>query len=231
MLQELAVNTPTFAQDEEPGMTFQVALVGSDGVILGSDRRITNRATRVGDAVPFNQYEERTKFFKSDKESVIVSFVGGSEAQRIGREIVEKSDPALHDSGWESYLDGIAAKAQPRGPDEVLVLRKARPNEIVRCVLGSGASRIENHFCAGAIVPACFLTQHFYRKQPVALLENLAILTLKYGSEEAPTTVGGGFDIVFVTESGTRWKFYALDAPQITSLKQKFESNTLGLVC
>jgi hypothetical protein len=205
-------------------MTFQVALIGSDGLVVGSDRKITNRATRAGDAIPYAQSEERTKFFKSADESVICTFIGSAEAQNIAGKIVEGSDPTLNENSWQDYLHEMAQSCSPRTSDELLVVRKGHITEVVRIVLGSGASRIESHFCGGAIVPACFLTEHFWTKRPVSVLRKLALLTLDFGAREAPSVVGGGFDLLILTENGTKWENYGPNHERVLSLRAAFDT-------
>ena len=205
-------------------MTFQVALIGSDGLVVGSDRKITNRATRTGDAIPYAQFEERTKFFKSTDESVICTFIGSAEAQNIAREIVERGDPTLSENSWQDYLHLLAQSSSPRTPDELIVVRKAHITGVVRMVLGSGAFRIESHYCGGEIVPACFLTEHFWTKKPVNVMRKLALLTLDFGAREAPSGVGGGFDLLILTESsGVKWENYEPNHDRVLMLRKAFD--------
>jgi|SRR5208337_2762250 len=233
MLQEGVLAIPRLsigAIEEELEMTFQVALIGLDGTILGSDRKMTNRSPRASDAVPFDQTEETKKFFQSPDDAIIACFAGSLSAQQLAREIVLHGDPLVPGVAWESWVHATAINIQSRGSDEVLIARKAFPTEILKAVSGVGASRVHTRVCTGAIVPASFLTQHFAQNRSVESLAKLALLTLSFASMEAPSGVSGSFDLAILTASGVQWESFGEGDARVKEIHERFQVAALASI-
>jgi hypothetical protein len=217
---------------EDGLMTFQVCLVGNDGIILGSDRRVAVRGSESGRQTGW-QFMAGSKFLATENESVICSFAGGPQAQSIALEIVRKAPNRNplgrpQDATWQSFLrDTAELVAGNSVGDEVLVVRTDECDAalVTRSGLIAGVCRIEERICTGVTATARFLTQHFWKPNSVESLKPLALLTLDYAARERPSEVGFGFDLMLLRK-GSRpvWELYAADDDRIIGLRERFHA-------
>jgi hypothetical protein len=165
--------------EEELEMTFQVALVGSDGVLLGSDRKMFTRPPSANPESMFHQFESQTKFVTNG--AVICACSGNQESPRIAREILLTIDPMLPDLEWQARLDDKADIPNMLGHAQLAIARITRPDHVIWMVVGPSGytTRIEEKRCLGANSSACFLTERFYQKKPIRSLTTLALLALE----------------------------------------------------
>jgi len=104
-------------------VTFQVALVGTDGILLGSDR-LALYYTPLPTGGQATQRTETTKFRKSDDRSVICFFAGSGFAGDLAQTIAApfKGNSLLE---WETPLRNIASSfRQPPMPGLFVFNRK-----------------------------------------------------------------------------------------------------------
>jgi hypothetical protein len=210
---------------EDSEMTFQVGLVGSDGLIVGSDRKVTHMPPNSTSG--YAQFDNQRKFETSTDEAIICAWSGThSQGQRMAREIVGL-DPHLSDIAWVRTLDKLS---QPtiHGVTQLIVVRKHRPGHIVWINRGGSegsAARVETHICAGKKLYASFLPGNFLEeKRTVDELRNLALLTLDYGASEAPTNVGGGYDLMILRSAGkVEWEHYGEHDGRVCALRGEYE--------
>jgi hypothetical protein len=198
---------PTLAASrEERPMTFQVTLIGSDGVIVGSDRKQIHYTPSAPGALGALQPDLITKFSRSKNDDVVCAYAGESSARSIADAIVSLPECSMKvtDFEWRIAIKKAGESVQERGPqDEVIVIRKdtlkraylansySAPTEVCSCI-STG-----NHG-----YPARFLLCHFYEKLPIAELRKLALLTLHCASIESEGRIGGGFDLMLWKEGG-----------------------------
>ncbi len=191
-------------------MTFQVVLLGSDGLVVASDRMVsyvTPGTPGVGHSV---QRGLEGKFKKSDDGSLICFFAGGPDAQDIARRISTECLPTAPELQWESRLQRVAEDfprpIQASLSDEILVVRRDTPSA-VWLVVKSGdqrasVSKISDQRCLGDNSPARFLPGHLWSRTTIQELKTLAILTLSYAQQENPSAVSEEFDVMTLGMTG-----------------------------
>jgi hypothetical protein len=211
-------------------MTFQVVLVGTDGLIVGSDRKMYTQAPYlVGDDPAFTQFEEQSKFVVNKDESVICVCSGVQEAQRIARKVVLELDPTLSPVGWLAALDALSLQPHLHQSAQLIVVRKGHADHAAWLVAGSSGyvSRIEEKQCVGAKTTASFLPANFSRKCGVDELKTLALLTLDYGATEFPTSIGRNYDILILRNSSNKveWDRYEAEDCRVQEMRKLFEKS------
>jgi hypothetical protein len=190
-------------------MTFQVTLVGTDGLVVASDRMETYVTPGQKGRPHSNQRRLVDKFLKSDDGSVVCFYAGTGLAKDIARRIATKRVPPVSDLEWQHELQEIAEQklGVPQGiPDEVIVVRRdnAKAAWLVATSGGvqSSVSPISSWLCTGDNSPARFLPMHLWRCASVWELKCLAALTLGYAAQENPSGVSREFDLMTLDTSG-----------------------------
>lgn len=218
-------------------MTFQVALIGTDGLIVGSDRRsIYYSPMGPDDSYTSVQPDENSKFVKaSDKSSVICAFAGSPFAVSLAEKIAYSMGYREAENDFErgEALNAIAHSLDPLEgmlKDEVLIIRKenlASVTVIARKGHGSVTrGEASTWICTGNnSVPARFVPWHFWERRPVAELESLALLTLSCAVHEEKSMIGGGFDFIILTAQGFSEKHFDGNDPRIDAIRESFESS------
>lgn len=241
MPQAASIEVPTvpseFLAEEELNLTFQVVLIGSDGLIVGSDRRQVYSSPGTPDEHGALQPDEISKFVHSKNGRVICAFAGGpfsfAAADAIASlpDLLESADDLEWRNAVKEACYRIERPAQSR--DEITIVRA---NDLERVLLLNRFNRhddtitqISRHVSTGNnALPARFLLDHFWEKRPIAQLEKLALLTLVSAAKESKGGIGEGFDLMFLDSSGPKWKRYSDDAPEILAawgmLKQNARS-------
>jgi hypothetical protein len=219
-------------------MTFQVALVASDGILIASDRKIAIRSSDANSPSGL-QFMEGNKFAKTKDESVICFFAGGPQSSLIAAEIIEKApkeiiDTPPRDTAWMLFLKSAAEGASGNSlGDEVIVVRKNIPDIflVTRQQKAAGAVPVPSRLCTGANVTARFLTQHFYRANtPLRSLMPLALSTLHYAEAERPSDIGYGFDVLTVEKGTTLWQRYGLNDKRMAAIVERFRQSVDAIV-
>jgi len=215
-------------EEEVSRMTFQVVLVGSDGLIIGSDRKMFTEAPYIkGSDQPIPQFEEQSKFIATEDETIICACSGDQEAQRIARQIVLRLDPNLSPVAWIAALDSLARRPELTRSAQLIVVRKSHPDHALWLVAGplGYVSRIEERQCVGAKTSACFLLSNFFKKCGVDELRTLALLTLDYGATEFPTSVGRNYDLLMLRSGKevAEWERYEDTDGRVQELRKSFD--------
>jgi hypothetical protein len=209
-----------FWQEEDSLMTFQVALVGSDGLLVGSDRKCAYRSQEP-ERGAFLQFEEGAKYVES--EGLVCFFAGGPQAQSIADAVVRRG--ALHElsvPAWRADLQktGEMIRANSIG-DEVIVVRFSTSNADAALINKKedavSVSAIPQHLCTGVNVYARFLTEEFWSNRSVDSLRKLALIAMGYAAKERPTEVGCGFDLMVLKDGKVGWESYTEDDSRIRS--------------
>ena len=200
---------------EEQPVTFQIALVGSDGLVVGSDQKAVFGRT-VDGKLQFPQQLHQKKYFTSDDGSVTCFAAGGHAAMNLAVKIVSLCDPVKlpSESRWTDLVRQLAASemAPYSTPDELLVVRRdtatafwlvsRRTAGDTNTIAGQKhvyqtVQKISEHVSTGASVAAKFLPQHLWKpNKSIAELKKLALLTMSYAAREEPSFVGPPFDIM-----------------------------------
>jgi hypothetical protein len=216
------IDRPTVDQSwltpEEQVVTFQIALVGCDGLVIGSDR-LGRHARMVGDKYQPSQIVYQSKYCMSTGQSLVCFAAGGAMAQNVARRIVLDCDPASKlpsatELEWQTAIHQIVrTEMLPyKFPvDEWIVARTDTPDAffvVSRKLVGediifASVQKMQQHFCTGNSTLAQFLPRHLWTKdRSVSELEKLALLTLSYASEEDPSSIGAPFDIMALDKGG-----------------------------
>jgi hypothetical protein len=215
-LDSFATEQASWLTEEEQGVTFQIALVGSDGLVIGSDR-LGKYAPTWGARLP--QSVSQPKYFVSADNSVVCFAAGGLTSIDLALQISVECEqlPESVDAtelDWRKAIDKIASTLPPlqvssQIPDEILLTRTDVRDAFWLILRGPGSNtktrvkKIRQCFCTGASTVAQFLPYHLWsNKRPVSELTKLAVLTLSYAAEEEPSSVGPPFDIMTLDATG-----------------------------
>lgn len=228
---------PILTLEEEYLMTFQLALIGSDGLIVASDRRMQYRSKPEGkiDAGLF-QPVAGSKFTQSPNGDVICASAGSAIATQIAIDIAMKCDPSLHSdsTSWRYTVNLVAEETLATSSphlEEIIVVRKDMPECVLLVSAQTCASTtvISEFICTGFSTPARFLPRHLWKRSSVASLKSLAILTLGYAEKENPSGIGDGFEIMILHADSTisRSEYRPRDE-RIAKLMEEF-SDTISL--
>jgi hypothetical protein len=218
--------------EQEQAVTFQVALVGCDGVVIGSDR-LGKYVPVVAGISQLPQLVLQPKYCVSDDESMACFAAGGNAAINLARQIRADCDPTLKlkdatESGWEEAIRRLAAvptswPSSSQIADEILVTRKDVCDAfwIVLRRPGTPSTVLKMQhqcFCTGTSTVAQFLPRHLYTpKRSVPELKKLALLTLTFAAKEEPSSVSAPFDIMTLDRSGYNWSVH-------DPINEKFQS-------
>jgi hypothetical protein len=185
--------------EPENAVTFQIVLIGSDGLVVASDR-MESYATpgQLGES-PAWQRAKTTKYFKSEDASVICFSAGGPLTRDIGRAIASRCRTTSGELAWEESLKSVADEVVRLGqlapPDEIIVVRNDVLDTAWLVVKHenslSTVGKVSEWRCTGDNSAARFLPWHLWTKAPVRELKWLAVLALSYASKENPSGVSG----------------------------------------
>lgn len=200
---------------KEQAVTFQIAMVGCDGIVIGSDRKAVYAP---GPGAPlFPQVTSQEKYFASESGSIVCFASGSAIAIDLARQISVDYDPALRlrgesESAWKKAISGVVAGSPNLPPghqldEEILVARKDVADAfwfvLRRPFPPLTILKIQGHLCTGAKTVARFLPRHLWSPELTILqLKRLAVLTLSYAAQEEPSFVGEPFDVMTIDRAG-----------------------------
>ena len=190
-------------------MTFQVALIGCDGLVVASDRKIVHTTPEPEDSVA-TESRETDKFYANG--SVICFYAGHDTAVRAAYAIVRDCQPRPNQSEFE-WLGTVDTAAKSVGvhhsapSNKLFVIRKSVPNCLWVVYRSSDEAlmprKVIERACIGDNSTARFLTYQLWnRNAKVSDLKRLAILTLSYASLESPSSIGPPFDVMTMDKNG-----------------------------
>jgi hypothetical protein len=203
--------------EEQYDVTFQIALIGCDGLVVGSDRLSVQTVPSETGGPAFGQPTYQTKYCLDDTQSIICFWAGGAMSPVVARQIATSCKLQDAELQWSKSIDTAAASipviyqypidqvivAKADTPDAVwLVTRRwhAFENKFVPVCF---SVKIADKICTGVGTVAQFLPHHLWRpNMSVSQLRTLALLTLSYATEENPSSVGPPFDIMTLDRTG-----------------------------
>src|SRR5579862_9173626 len=192
-------------RSEENSVTFQIAMIGCDGLVVGSDR--LGRAipspsdpamARRVEREPLPRFTQMKKFYVNADESVVCFAAGTQVALDAASAISESVKAGGIGTQWDSTIRGailpLAVNSFGRGgKEEVIVVRRNTASLFWWVVLEHGKLRIiemDGCWCTGTSSVAEFLPRHLWdKRQSTSTLRALAILTLAHAAEEEPSFV------------------------------------------
>jgi hypothetical protein len=211
-------------------MTFQLAMIATDGIVLGSDRLVSKR--NPGRSNSF-QSIEGPKIVQSENGMVICAGAGGPQSASIADAIAAKADPAVSTLNWRTSLKAIAESIAGNSvADEILVVRR-EPLDLIlvnREGLIASTAVIESKVCTGVLTTSHFFTEHLWRKSTMVSMKKLAQITLAYAAKERPAEVGMGFDILFIAKEAIESFHYPAQDTEVAGLMSEFQSHTASLL-
>jgi len=209
-------------------MTFQVALVGEDGLVVGSDRKILYVRNEVPSSVKDVQVNSGPKHTENDE--VVCFYAGGSQGFDIAQEIVNHASPERSSSERCENLRRITDDFRsPARGEEILVVRKAQGDLVLinRTDEGARTSPVHEHRCTGVATRSAILVQQFWKRLPVERLRRLALIVMEYAARERPQEVGNGFDLLTVARDGSpEWEFFTPNDSRVIRIVDEFERAT-----
>jgi hypothetical protein len=194
-------------EEQEQPVTFQIAMVGNDGLVIGTDS-----LGRYAAAGQIAQQFSVEKYFISHSGSLICFCAGTNTAVQLARQLSLDCDSVVA-SDLSAAL--FASAAKPRGmpvhspiDDEILVAhtRIADRFWFITRKPGFPAPTIfatSDFVCTGAKTPAIFLPRHLWRgDRSTSELKKLALLTLAYATMQEPGSVGPPYTVMTVAKNG-----------------------------
>ena len=199
-------------------MTFQVALIGSEGIVVGSDQ-LVNRQSNNENENPTIEISRQEKFVKSDDDSLICFFSGGPTCRNVASTIaLHCTDTSMPSLRWETAVRTRVNNSQrlpePRLGDVIIVVQKRITNSIwlVQRPL-EGPTDIylyKDQICTGNNALAKFLVTHLWNYSlTLPQLKKLALLALSYAAKENPGAIGAPFDLMTLDNNhNIEWSHY-----------------------
>jgi hypothetical protein len=196
----------------EECMTFQIALIGSDGLVVGSDRMVVDARAYPGEEKVMFDRSQQAKFVKNKAESIVCFCAGGADSQNQARDIARECRPVDSDLEWATKLKEVASETRRFTRidvfNEIIVVRKDSPDSVwlvkSDCQGQTFASKITDRKCTGSNVLAQFLPAHLWQSGlAISRLKTLALLTLAYAAKENPGSVGAPFDLMTLNKNQT----------------------------
>jgi len=205
-------------------VSFQVALIGADGLVIGSDTKV-NYATPSAVGPSSVQQLHESKFFPSDDGEVICAYSGTSVAAGLARKIAAEcsGQAPSSDVKWGNLLREVASREViPSFQGEVLVVRRRVTNAAWVVTLtalnrgGPSVQKVTDRICTGDYLTARFVPLSLWGPDvPIQTLEKLALLALGYAADENPSSVGGKFELLILSANKEPvWKKYPADQIQ-----------------
>jgi hypothetical protein len=223
--------SPTWqSYEESPTMTFQVALIGCDGLVVGSDRRVLFRSPSpdlVGPRPAAWQSLPGTKFIKSEDDTLVCACAGGPQSRSIATAFIAEWEQCrtARQIEWENRLRTTAEAVLGNSVgDEIIVVRKDQPARVLIVTRNNrdvGIQPIESTICTGTALNARFLSAFLWQPTTaVSGLRRLALLSLGCAAKERPGEVGDGFDLMTLEAATNRmtWETFQPDDPYIKHL-------------
>jgi hypothetical protein len=201
---------------KEYKLTFQAAILGSDGLLVVSDRMMTICTPVPGKNFAL-QMRQAFKFIESEdkNQSLVCAFAGSQFSRDIAQKIVLQCLPSNFVSTleWEVSLNALIVNyVRPELPilDEIIIVRKDTPGAVWVAQKGvlPVVSKIIDCVYTGDNVPARFLIGHFWEQKPVSELRALALLSLHYACSEDPSSIGGAFDLMTLKDGHVEWETF-----------------------
>ncbi len=204
---------PTLLADleQEPAVTFQVALIGTEGIIVATDRRLTYVTPSGGGACP--QLTTTDKFHVASDGSIVCFAAGGPRALAVAKSLADDPPAFTNEIKWKTELERRTDQdqAQRRDFDEVIVVRRDSPDRIWVVTREQSArataSAVYEHFCSGTPVASRFIPVQLYKQElSLAHLKAIASLSVACASQEYPSSIGGDIDIVVLQAGSIGWE-------------------------
>lgn len=183
-------------------MTLQVAMIGSDGWVLASDKHLFGLdPTRSGGVTEYDSEmmpgHSKIRFRKEERliwafsGNVDVSYQAGIQLQRSAKGISPPDrEEALNEIGREVAIEYPSQMESGHG-GTLLVISCSPKTDLWTLRIGSGPTPSNSFAFGGAGNRAKFLVERFYERRPVADLKLLAVLTIIEGHHFNPSTVNG----------------------------------------
>ena len=210
--------------EEELEMTFQIALVGSDGLVVGSDRKMVYR-TQERNGAPYSQPSASDKFTQSADASIVCFFAGGPQAKSIADLIVTECKPDQHLAAWHNDLRKTAEMlpADSYGA-EIIVIRAQRGDIALINKTGQivGVSPVDGARCTGVTVKCRFFVEAFWEKTHVEGLRQLALIALQNAASERSESVGFGFNLMLLKDGNARWEEFSENDGRVLAICDQF---------
>jgi hypothetical protein len=216
-------------------MTFQVALIGSDGLIVGSDRRRVDLMQSGNEGSSASIPTKTFKFARSKDDEVVCAFAGSSTARQFAQAIANLEVP-VGTEDWEEAVAKIHERIESYPPrEEIIVVDKHSRGQVQVVSRGMQKLRPPQGYSEWITtgdnsIPARFFPQHFWSRRPVDELRALALLTLYCAAQENPYGIGGGFDLLILRDWGIRWEPFEENSAEIADLWTAFETNTKKVI-
>jgi 20S proteasome alpha/beta subunit len=186
-------------------MTLQVALVGTDGTVLASDKQIGVRNVN-----PFRSFKTNTKLFLDRERGRLTCWAGDDPAAKVAENIVklENDDPhSLQKEMERIFREQTLGGLMAEGEVMLLTTRESKKIHYVQCRAGAFSSHIsvDKMTTGNNTNPATSFLELFYNEN----FSNLSIKELVPLAAHAIVIAGrfnpagiGGLEIVICTSQG-----------------------------
>lgn len=212
-------------------MTFQIGMIGSDGLLVASDRRQLYHQSAAPGIPASEQPTTKFKFSRSPDESVICAFAGSPFAESLADLIALNTKPREYKNhaSWREHVLDVAANARQASntADEVFVIRPSVLDNMLvvtrQGIRPATGAWLKDRVCIGMDTPSRFLPHHLWKRCSVAELRPVALLAVAFASIEYPQYVGEGIDLLTVKKGKRVWERFAPFDPDIQRAVDNFQ--------
>ena len=214
---------------EDTPVTLQVAMVGTDGIVLASDKK----TVRSGNDVVRESFRT-TKILVDSAQGIAIAHSGNEFSEAVAKQILYDSSP-VNEKLFAAKLQSFASEVWKQDPwqsvdrhGELIIVSKDHLRRILHVSLGPlvigdrilGAEArptwIEDKVRAGdRSNPAIFFSECYYDKKPIADLVFLAAHAVLSGRRFNPLI--DGLEVVKCTSEG----FEQLSEASVSELKRR----------
>src|ERR1017187_1615786 len=180
-------------------VTFQIALIGCDGLVIGSDSLGTHVGLTQDGTSVFPQRGRQRKYVISDSGSLVCFAAGGYQAPQLAQQIALECDPATETNRptelkWQDAIRQVACRLDftYESRDEVLLARRDITDrfwivrrKITRSLVGEklaipavSVTSAHTCLCTGEMGAAIFFAHFGNGRSSVSELKKLAALAL-----------------------------------------------------
>jgi len=211
-------------------VTFQVALVGQNGIVVASDRRVTY-VTPDGVGAGHAQLTSAPKYLISADESIVCFAAGSPRATNSARALLDEVPAFESETHWQTNLASRVntVQGQSNDFDEVMVVRRDTMDRVWLITkmrnLSASVTPIQTRICTGTPVSSRFIASHFYKPGlSLAELQGIAALTLACASREHPSSISRELDMMTLEEGTLSWK--QLSDTRVDAVWQIFQNES-----
>jgi hypothetical protein len=196
-------------------MTFQVMIVGADGIALGSDRLACEyspyQRPDASRGSTVRQITEGTKILVSADKSIVCAHAGSNASREMAEAIAaDACESDLPETEWITLAKRLVnsiSTTLPTVREEVLVIRRSVVLSAFKVVREYATTAtimtVKKYICAGDVSSSArFIPTHLWTEDMgTEALRRLALLEVVAAHRENPSSVGEGYNVALLRKN------------------------------